>query len=109
MLQMGKSSLRILERFSNEEDIVCLFLFRLFNANIDSFFSCYFVERTMLNLVGNSQCQNSICYLSVLQFSSRFGRSIRNESDCCLPHIGTPNKQITKPCVRANYQFKHHV
>ena len=101
MLQMGKSSLRILERFSNEEDIVCFFLFRLFNANIDSFF--------LVVIVGNFQCQNSISHLSVLQFSSSFGRSIRNESDCCLPRIGTPNKQITKPRILANYQFKHHV
>ena len=60
-------------------------------------------------LVVNSQCQNSISYLSVLQFSSSFGRSIRNESDCCLPRIGIKNKPISKPCIRANYQFKHHV
>ena len=55
------------------------------------------------------QCQNSISYLSILLFSSSFGRSIRNESDCYLPRIGIPNKPITKPCIRANYQFKHHV
>ena len=59
-------------------------------------------------LVVNSQCQNSISYLSILLFSSSFGRSIRNESDCYLPRIGIPNKPITKPCIRANYQFKHH-
>ena len=80
------------------------------------FFSCYFGYYLLFcgthydeSLVGNFQCQNSISYLFVLQFSSSFGRSIRNESDRCLPRIGTPNKQITKPCVRANYQFKHHV